>query len=153
MLTFRKANLTDTKLYFDWANDPDVRLQSFNSDKIDFENHEKWFLSKIKDNSYLFLLFINEKNLNIGQIRIHKENEREALIGISVSSEHRGKGYAKEMLEMASRYFLDCNPNYLINAYIKEKNLNSKFSFEKAGFEFQNIINYENFRSFHYIKK
>ena len=41
MLSFRKATLADTKLYFDWANDSDVREQSYNSTAIDFENHKK----------------------------------------------------------------------------------------------------------------
>lgn len=152
MLSFRKADLGDTRLYFDWANDCDVREQSYNSAVIDFENHKNWFESKLDDNSCMMLVFQNEENLKIGQIRIQKESDEEALIGISIASEHRGKGYAKVMLEMASDFFLVLNENFIINAFIKEKNLTSKYAFEKAGFEFKEIINYENFNSFHYIK-
>lgn len=152
MLTFREANECDAQLYFDWANDPSVREQSFNSNLIDFEDHKKWFESKINDCSCLMIIFQNEKKLNIGQIRVQKENNKEALIGISIASDFRGKGYAKDMLQIASDYFLDSNPNFQINAFIKETNLSSKHAFEKAGFEFQNIINYENFQSFHYTK-
>jgi RimJ/RimL family protein N-acetyltransferase len=152
MLSFRKADLADTRLYFDWANDCDVREQSYNSAVIDFENHKNWFESKLDDNSCMMLVFQNEENLKIGQIRIQKESDREALIGISIASEHRGKGYAKVMLEMASDFFLVLNENFIINAFIKEKNLTSKYAFEKAGFEFKEIINYENFSSFHYVK-
>lgn len=152
MLSFRKADLTDTRLYFDWANDCDVREQSYNSAVIDFENHKNWFESKLDDNSCMMLVFQNEENLKIGQIRIQKESDKEALIGISIASEHRGKGYAKIMLEMASNFFLVLNKNFIINAFIKEKNLTSKYAFEKAGFEFKEIINYENCSSFHYIK-
>jgi RimJ/RimL family protein N-acetyltransferase len=153
MLTFRKANILDTKLYFDWANDSKVREQSYNSNTIDFEKHKKWFESKINDSSSLMLVFQNEKKLNIGQIRIYIENEKEALIGVSIASEQRGKGYAKDMLKMASDFFLNSNPTFTINAYIKESNLSSRFAFEKAGFEFNALLNYENFHSFHYIKK
>ena len=153
MLIFRNATIADTILYFDWANDPIVREQSYNSSVIDFENHKKWFESKVEDDSCLMLVFQNEEKLKVGQIRIQKENGKEATIGISIAYEHRGKGYAKEMLKIASDYFLDSNPNYQINAFIKESNLNSKYAFEKAGFEFQNIIDYENFKSFHYTKK
>ena len=99
------------------------------------------------------LVFQNEKNQNIGQIRMQKENEKEALIGISIASDFRGNGYAKEMLQIASDYFLKSNSNYVINAFIKETNLSSKYAFEKAGFEFRNLINYENSQSFHYFKK
>lgn len=153
MLSFRKATLADTKLYFDWANDSDVREQSYNSTAIDFENHKKWFESKVEDDSCMLLIFQNEEKLNIGQIRIQKENEKEALIGISIAAEHRGKGLAKEILLLASDYFLENNKGYLINAYIKEQNRSSKQAFEKAGFEFENIINYENCNSFHFTKK
>ncbi|CAN1543305.1 RimL Acetyltransferases, including N-acetylases of ribosomal proteins [Flavobacteriaceae bacterium] len=153
MLSFRKATLADTKLYFDWANDSDVREQSYNSTAIDFENHKKWFESKVEDDSCMLLIFQNEEKLNIGQIRIQKENEEEALIGISIASEYRGKGLAKEILLLASDYFLENNKGYLINAYIKEQNKSSKQAFEKAGFEFKNIIKYENCNSFHFTKK
>jgi RimJ/RimL family protein N-acetyltransferase len=153
MLSFRKATLADSKLYFDWANDSSVRAQSYYTNTIDFESHKKWFESKVQDDSYLLLLFQNEEKLNVGQIRIQKENEKEALIGISIAAEHRGKGLAKVMLFLASDFFLENNKGYLINAYIKEQNRSSKQAFEKAGFEFENIINYENCSSFHFIKK
>jgi len=153
MLSFRKATIADKILYFDWANDPDVREQSYNSNPIDFESHGKWFESKLDDISCLMLVFQNEENLNIGQIRIQKENVNEALIGISVSVEHRGKNYAKEMLQIASDYFLDFNQGFKLNAFIKKKNLGSKYAFEKAGFEFANEKIYENIQSFHYVKK
>jgi RimJ/RimL family protein N-acetyltransferase len=152
MLSFRKATLADIKLYFDWANDLGVREQSYNSNAIDFENHKIWFETKLEDDSCMLLLFQNEEKLNIGQIRIQKENQNQALIGISIAAEHRGKGLAKEMLLLASDYFLENNKDYFINAYIKEQNISSKQAFEKAGFEFKNIINYENCSSFHFTK-
>jgi RimJ/RimL family protein N-acetyltransferase len=153
MLTFRKAILADVNLYFDWANDPIVREQSYNSSIIDFENHKKWFEIKLEDDSCMLLLFQNEEKINIGQIRIQKENGCQALIGISIVADHRGNGYAKEMLLLASDYFLEINEGYLINAYIKEQNVSSKQAFVKAGFEFRNILNYENCSSFHFVKK
>jgi RimJ/RimL family protein N-acetyltransferase len=153
MLSFRKATIDDILVYFEWTNDPIVREQSYNSSIIDFESHKKWFESKLKDDSCLMLVFQNEEKENVGQIRIQKQTNQESLIGISIASEFRGRGCAKEMLQMATDFFLAANPNYHINAFIKEKNLSSKFSFEKAGFEFNTIINYEDVSSFHYIKK
>ncbi len=153
MLSFRKATKSDVKLYFKWASDPVVREQSYKSNPIDFESHAKWFKTKVEDRSCLMLVFQNEENLNIGQVRIQKENINEALIGISVAIEHRGKSYAKEMLQIASDYFLDSNKDFKINAFIKKKNLSSKYAFEKAGFEFETEKNYENIQSFHYVKK
>lgn len=153
MLRFRNAILDDKIIYYDWANDPDVREQSYNSKPIDIESHSKWFESRLNNNSCLMLIFQNEANFNVGQVRIQKETAKEALIGISVSVEHRGKSYAKEMLQKASDYFLNSNKDFIINAFIKKKNINSKYAFEKAGFEFVDEKIYENIKSFHYVKK
>ena len=51
MLSFRKAQIDDLQLYFNWVNDPIVREQSYNSDIIDFLNHSQWFKKTINDNS------------------------------------------------------------------------------------------------------
>jgi len=153
MLNFRNAKIDDIKLYYSWANDESVRKQSFNSKKITFELHEKWFESKIQDENCLMLIFIDTEGIEVGQVRIQKENNSEALIGISVSVEQRGKGYSIEMLKKSSDFFLQKNPNFSINAFIKENNLTSKYAFEKAGFKFLGIEIYQNHKSFHFKKE
>lgn len=153
MLTFRKPNTSDMDLYFRWANDPDVRRQSFNSAPITLDSHKKWFYKAIKDKFCFMYLFQNEGNENVGQIRIYKKDENEAIIGISIDANHRGRGYAKEMIVLATSAFLKSNKDVIIHAYIKETNLSSKFSFEKAGFEFVEIKEYQDIMSFYYIKK
>ena len=152
MLKFRKATIEDSRIYFDWANDTIVREHSYNSNMITWENHAKWFSAKINDTSCLMLIFQDELNNNIGQIRIQKESNRNALVGISIALEQRGKGYAIDMLNFATEYFLSENPEFCINAFIKEHNLSSKHAFEKAGFVFFEMTTCEGFRSFHYIK-
>lgn len=153
VLNFRKANIDDLGLYFEWANDSLVREHSYNSNKIDMESHSKWFKEKLEDNSCLMLIFQNDASLNVGQVRIEKKNDKESVIGISIDLQFRGKGYAKEMIKKASDYFLRLYPSLVINAFIKEENQGSKKAFEKAGFQFFNNINYEGASSFHYIKK
>lgn len=153
MLSCKKANINDLQLYFTWANDLTVREQSFNSEEIVFENHKEWFESKLEDKLCLMLIFVNENNENVGQVRIEKRGENNALVGISIDSKHRGKSYAKEMLQIATDYFFELNPHYVIDAYIKATNLSSKYAFEKAGFEFKEMIMYCNNNSFHYIKR
>jgi RimJ/RimL family protein N-acetyltransferase len=152
-LKFRKAEKSDCKIYFDWTNDKSVREQSYNSDEVLFENHEKWFLNKIDDKSCSMLIFQNENNENIGQVRILKTDNNLAIIGVSVAKEFRGKDYAFKIIEIASRNFLNQNPNFEISAYIKIENIGSKKAFEKANFQFKAELNYENFLSLHYVKK
>ncbi len=149
MLNFRNAIIDDIKLYYSWANDESVRMQSFNSKKIDFEVHEKWFESKIQDENCLMLIFIDTEGTEVGQVMIQKENNSEALIGISVSVEQRGKGYSIEILKNSCDFFLQKNPNFTINAFVKITNLTSKYSLENAGFKFLGFQIYQNHKCFH----
>jgi len=153
MLTFRKSNTNDIQLYYKWANDDCVRNQSFNSKKIEFNEHKQWFESKIKDENCLMLIFIDSECIEVGQVRIQKEDKMEAVIGISIAKNQRGKGLAKEMLIKACDFFLKANSEYSINAYIKETNLTSKYAFENAGFVFVDKISYLNQISFHFKKE
>jgi RimJ/RimL family protein N-acetyltransferase len=153
MLSYRKATNKDALLYFNWVNDSNVRKLSFNSSEIDLDGHMKWFKTRIEDLTCMMLVFQNEEKLYIGQIRIQKEADSEALIGISIAKEHRGNGYASEMLKMASDSFFENNRDYRINAFIKISNLNSKYAFEKAGFEFEKELMFKNNKSLLYIKK
>lgn len=132
-LNIRKANLKDLQLYFDWANDELVRLNSFYSDEIKFENHVKWFESKI--NSPESLLFVFEiDNEPVGQVRFEIENSN-SIIGVSIDEKFRGKGLGVEMLKMSSNeYFkLYDKPIY---AYIRLDNQSSKNIFLKAQFTY-----------------
>ena len=150
MIEFREANISDMNTYFKWINDPLVRSLSFNSKKVAMKVHEEWYINKINDENCLMLLFMNSNN-PIGQIRIEKETLNQATISISISSENRGKGYAADMLKKASKYFHSKNPEFIINAFIKNNNLNSINSFEKALFKFQKKINYKGHNSLNYI--
>ena len=105
MLSHRKALPKDVKLYFDWANDPLVREQSYKSKFINFETHSQWFENKLNDSLCLMLIFINHQNIIIGQLRIQKTSNNNSLIGISIGSNHRGNGYSKEMLQIGANYF------------------------------------------------
>ena len=152
MLTYKKPTIDDLDLYFSWVNDPLVREQSFNSEPISIEQHKIWFEKILKDNSYSLLLFENQVKEKVGQVRIKKQDNSDAIIGISVDAKHRGKGYAREMLKIATNVFFKDNSDVVLNAFIKEANKSSIFSFEKADFKFFAKVVYENFRSFHYIK-
>ena len=153
MISLRKPTHKDMETYFSWANDPEVREQSYNSSIIDLETHKQWFESVLTNDAYFMCICQNSIGEDIGQVRIQKQKDKEALISISIDSKHRAKGYAKEILKVTTDLFLKCNHGFIINAYIKEENLNSKFAFENAGFHFVDTIEYENFKSHHFIKK
>ena len=134
MLTFRNATAGDLLLYFDWANDKEVRQQSYQTDPISLKQHSDWFLKKISDPECIMLLFEDKEKNAVGQIRFQKENEDVYIIGISLAKEQRGKGYAAELLKQSSDYFLQLKPAKIIHAFIKKENIASIRSFANAGF-------------------
>lgn len=139
-LKVREVTKNDSELIFNWSNDPLVRKQSFKSDNIEFKDHENWLNKKlINDNS---LLLLNQfKNNNIGMVRFEVEKDK-CTIGILLDKKFRGKGFSSLMLTVSSTYYFN-RFSIPIFAYIKDSNLASIKSFEKAGYKFFNktIVN------------
>lgn len=129
----RKAKLSDLDLYFEWTNDPATRSNSFNTQEIDYQAHTSWFSRKIEDKKALLLVFENEENIPVGQIRIEQKPD-ENIIGISLDKNFRGLGLAVPMLTNACEVFFTKFQATNIHAYIKKTNLASLNSFKKAGF-------------------
>lgn len=140
----RKANITDLDLYYNWANDAATRSNSFNTQEIDYQEHTNWFSKKVEDTNALLLVFENEENIPVGQVRIEKKTD-ENIIGISIDANFRGLGLAVPMLQNACQQFFQDFAEKYIHAYIKKHNLASVNSFKKAGFEINKelIINNE----------
>ncbi|MBD2753120.1 GNAT family N-acetyltransferase [Spirosoma validum] len=138
MLTYRTARLTDAQLYFDWANDPDTRRQSFNSAPISLETHTAWFTRKLADANTLLLVFENETGKAVGQVRFERtpvaDMPDEVIIGVSVATSQRGKGLASQLIERGCTICRKQWGEVTIHAYIKPENQASIRAFERAGF-------------------
>jgi RimJ/RimL family protein N-acetyltransferase len=152
-ISFRKANENDMMLYFNWTNDASVRENSYQSEPISLEDHQNWFYKKIKDETCFMIVFENHIGTPIGQVRIQKQDENIAVIGISNDVNHRGKGYASKMIQIASEEYLKQNPQICISAYIKIENEASEKAFEKAGYELDVVLEYDGIPSYHYTKR
>lgn len=148
----RKAKISDLNLYFEWTNDPATRSNSFNTQEVDYQEHTNWFSKKIDDKKALLLVFENEENFPIGQIRIEQKTD-ENIIGISIDKNFRGLGLAVPMLTNACEVFFTEFQEKNIHAYIKKTNLASLNSFKKAGFEIINELVISNETSYLLEKK
>jgi len=49
MLKLREVSDKDCMLIWEWSNNPDVRAVSFSQEPIPYEDHVKWFKSKLND--------------------------------------------------------------------------------------------------------
>jgi UDP-2,4-diacetamido-2,4,6-trideoxy-beta-L-altropyranose hydrolase len=132
-ISFRRAEEKDLNKTFEWSNDTLVRNNSFNSNKIKFEEHKKWFLNKIYDKNSIFLIAtFNEKEAGVIRFDLKKDY---SIISILVAKESRGKKLASALLRLSANYYFKHN-TLPIFAYIKKENIASLKSFEKAGYTF-----------------
>ena len=147
LMKIREATDSDTKLIFNWSNDPLVRAQSFYSNTIEFESHENWFKEKLQNNNSLLLINKFGEN-NIGLVRFELENNK-CTVGILIDEQFRGKGFSSLMLINSCTYYFN---RFLtpIFAHIKESNTASIRSFQKAGFSFFNKIEVNGFNTLVY---
>ena len=147
-VTFREANKNDVKIYFEWTNDSLVRSQSFQSDDIQYEDHVRWFESKIEDSKTLMLLFSDEEK-HIGQVRIEQKPD-ENFISVSLAASSRGKRFGSRILRLASIEFQKIIGG-AISAYIRKDNQASIRSFESAGYVLESSLEINNIPSLKYI--
>lgn len=144
----RQAQKTtiDLNLVFSLSNDPLVRANSFNQNKIDYEEHCKWFEKSITDkNKLFFLVFTDESEKDfVGQIRFNRASatSTECVISLSITESFRGKHIAHEFLELGieelKKYW------YVVNtvvAEVKDENAASNRLFLKEGFRLVSKVN------------
>ncbi|MEN8787464.1 MAG: GNAT family N-acetyltransferase [Flavobacteriales bacterium] len=138
--SIRKCQKNDMELVFNWSSEKLVRSQSFNSTEISKEVHEKWFATKLRsDNS---LMLVNEfKNEPAGLVRFDIE-EINSVVGILMDKKFRSKGLSFLMLEKSSKAYFETFSKPIL-AFIKESNIASIKTFEKAGFKFlkKDVVN------------
>jgi UDP-2,4-diacetamido-2,4,6-trideoxy-beta-L-altropyranose hydrolase len=133
-LILRKAKEGDLLLYYEWANDPKVRKNSFSSAPIKLSDHKTWFQRK-RNSKNSFLYIFEYLAIPIGQIRFDVDGSL-AEIDYSIDSKYRGEGFGYQLLKKG----IDQITNELINkpkftAKVKTSNLASKRVFEKIGFK------------------
>ena len=133
-MRYRVAVAADAQLYFNWANDPDTRRQSFNSAPISLEVHEVWFARKVVDPNALLLVFETEERQAVGQVRFEEQVNGEVIIGVSVDKAFRGHGLASQIIQQGCEVYKHLRNNVPISAYIKPNNEASIRAFERAGF-------------------
>ena len=132
-----EANINHCDILFNWANDEEVRGNSFNKEKIKYEDHYKWFNNKLESKgSYIFIAYIED--VPIGQIRLDLQ-ENNGIISYSVSKDFRGKGYGEAIVRMLDSKIKEksINVNKLI-AYVKHDNIPSQKIFIKLNYTKKN---------------
>ncbi len=135
-LRFVRAEKNHSDLLFNWANDPEVRANSFNTKPIQHEEHIDWFEKKIKSPSAIIFIVYLKVN-PIGQIRIDIEGEK-GFISYNVDKKYRGKGYGTSILLRLQKELKPLNKSIVeLIGKVKPDNFASQKAFENAGYSKQ----------------
>ncbi|WP_405316423.1 GNAT family N-acetyltransferase [Methanobrevibacter sp.] len=144
---FREIKESDCLNIFEIANDDEVRQSSFNSDKIDLEDHKKWFRNILNDDSSKFLVLAFGDEI-IGQLRFDFD-EKYPVISISLNKNYRGLGLSKYLLDKGIEYIGKFNK---IVAYIKKDNVRSISFFKSMGFKKDSEVIIKDCEAFKFIR-
>ncbi|MBK9446915.1 MAG: GNAT family N-acetyltransferase [Betaproteobacteria bacterium] len=131
-LSLRRARSDDQALLLEWANDPDMRNNSFSKAAIAPEQHHVWLERKLADPD-AFIWIGEADGREVGQVRFDCHGGR-AMVDISISRLCRGKGYGVALLGNAVRMFREFGRREVIEAEVLESNLASRQLFVAAGF-------------------
>lgn len=151
-IVLRLADYNDVQNIFELSNEDEVRQNSFNSSKIKFEDHKKWFEGKIEDQNIIYLVIHIENNF-AGQVRFDLKADS-ATVSISIKKEFRKLGLGRNFLEKSISYLKLNSPQIkTIKAYIKENNKKSLKLFQNIDFKYVKNVFIKNQNAFEYIYK
>jgi UDP-2,4-diacetamido-2,4,6-trideoxy-beta-L-altropyranose hydrolase len=143
----RPARISDCKLIFDWANDPEVRENSITMNRIDWADHQKWYKKKVGSRETKIYI-LEELKKPVGQIRFEYENDM-WKIGYSISKGYRGKGLGKKIVLEGLKKFPESS-GFL--AFVKPSNLASVHIFNSLAFKNSGIEIIEGEKLIKFIK-
>ncbi len=138
----RKANKSDLETTFRWANDEEVRKNSFHSEAISLEEHTRWFLRKIIEEAVDYFIYGTEET-PIGQIRLDYTGTM-GVISYSIDQAYRRQGHGERMLRLAEQEVKRIRKNITcLEAEVKQSNPGSMRRFQKLGYEEERIVRYQ----------
>lgn len=133
-LSLREATAADGRLLREWRNDDATRVWFFDPEPVSRAEHERWLAAKLADPAAKLLIIRDERQRDIGQVRLEPDGEKGADISISIAAAARDRGYGAAALRLACRYAAEVMGIETVTARIKADNQASIRAFAKAGF-------------------
>ena len=133
-LYLRPALYEDEDLLLRWANNSDVRRNSFHSETITPEEHRKWFSNMMQSPKEIQYILMRG-DTPVGQIRLSCSEER-AEIDYSIDRNFRGNGYGKRILELIKQEVIRSFPEIkVLVGKVKQGNTLSENCFADGNYE------------------
>lgn len=134
--SFRSVTIDDCDRLLRWRNLDQVRLMSFNSDKISYEDHIAWFKKMMTDDTKQYFIFaIDQKPVGlVGFFNIDKEN-KSAYWSFHLGDIEVPRGTGTEMCRLGKLLAKDYLKLKILNAEVIETNIKSIKIHEALSFE------------------
>jgi UDP-2,4-diacetamido-2,4,6-trideoxy-beta-L-altropyranose hydrolase len=136
-LKIRVANADDIHAVYEWVNDPEVRANSYHSENIPWEDHQKWFYEKIAQKGvHYYIAECNE--VRLGQVRLDHLGDNLFIVNYLINQNFRSAGWGKSMLSSVIKHFVaSIGMPVELEGHVKIENIASQKIFEKLGFRRQ----------------
>jgi L-amino acid N-acyltransferase YncA len=132
--TLHPLVVEDADSILELSNESEVRLNSFNQEKINSLTHLGWISRALKKDDLEVFTLKSDKAILVSYVKFEKK-ERHVFIGIAVSEEFRGKKLSSYLIFTAIKEYLKAHHDREILAEIKSTNVKSLKAFKKIGFE------------------
>src|SRR5205085_1648913 len=133
-IVLRRAEMKDSRLLWELANDPGVRQSAFCEASIPWEEHTSWFSAKMRDRNCIILIGEEGEGKPIGQMRVDLRGDSDGEIDVSLTAERRGSGCGSLLIDLGVREIFSTTAVAQLHAFIRTENVRSISAFERAGF-------------------
>jgi len=132
-IRIRPVTAGDCELIWEWANDPQTRAASFNTEPIPLHEHVKWFTNRLNRTDVKFYVAVTNRGVPLGQARFEPDSGN-TVISVLLAPAFRGRGLGSVLIDQVCRQFRHDSSVSTIKAYIKPENQSSRRAFTGAGF-------------------
>lgn len=132
-VVLRPVTPDDSRQLWEWRNDQTVREVSFSSDPVPWENHCRWFSSRVDSAECRIMIAETASRVPVGQVRLDVSSQR-ATISISIAAEYRSAGFGRPMIRKATQFAFWQLGVSGVDAFIKPENAASLKVFQHCGF-------------------
>ena len=151
LLSLRSALPEDTELIWRWANEKNVRENSYSHKPIALSEHQEWFTKKLaSSNTLMFILELG--NIPAGLIR-YDRSESTATIGFSIDPRFRGLGLGQKIISQTTTLAFEKLHVTVLKAEVFKGNHASNAIFKQNGFTQSKLCDIKGIPSYVYLKE
>lgn len=131
MVTLRPAVANDADRLYRWRVDPETVRQSIAPPPASLDEHRAWLEATLSDPRVsLFVAHDDQRSVDVGMVRIARQEAGEAELSIAVAPDERGLGYAHHLIAAA----IQAAGGVAVVARVKHGNVRSLRAFRALGF-------------------